>query len=306
VALVLAGCRQGAGSKTGEDDDDDSSGGGTNNSVTFRVDVYDIKPIAAKCVIEPSDDTVTYAFGIMTKKKYEDAIDRTTKDGKDPKLAAFYHDKSWSEFQKKNYGFPTWQAAAKKDGYYKQGKQDVDNVVSSGYIYKGDIAPETECLVYWYLIKETSEVPESEIFIKPFKTTAVTPSTNVLNLTVTKAYKNGVDVSVTATNDDIYTIVIGTKKNLEWYLASNKYNLTDWAKKIVADFEGSAENAKVPLFHGAGTKNIDHSAFKGFLQDNTPSGSEFSILYFVYEPETGIRSDVKHVEFTTTSEPASY
>ncbi|MGP1438291.1 MAG: hypothetical protein ACTTKH_04390 [Treponema sp.] len=265
-------------------------------NVNFNVSVSNIRPIAASFSIEPSNGTVTYAFGIMTKAKYDDAIASAKKDGKDPKLATFYHDLSWNKHLQSVLHYSTWQEAAKREGYYKKGAQEVENVVSQGYIKKDDIAPETECIAYWYLIKETDEMPDSEIFIRQFKTAEIQPSTNKLTLTVTKAYKNAVDFKVTATNDDSYTIVIGSKKNLDWYLNSSKYTLTDWAKKIIVEREAVGYN--VELFNG----DKDFYGFKSFNYGNM--GSEFAILYFVYDHDNGIRSKVNYVIFETTSEEA--
>ncbi|MGP1438950.1 MAG: hypothetical protein ACTTKH_07760 [Treponema sp.] len=299
VAFIFMACQRVNSAGGGVDDDDENQdNGGANTTVLDDSSgaFSNPKPISAKFTITPKNDEATYAFGIMTKEKYDEALEKSRKLGQDPTLGIFHHDVSWNKYLQSQYNGSTWQEISKKAGYYKKGKQEVENIVSSGYINIADIRPGSTCIAYWYLIKETSEKPDSKIFTKEYVLPKNTPSQNSLTLTTTKTYSNGVaDVKVTTTNEDPYVVLFVIKKNYEFYTTGagkGKYTLTDFVHKKISDEEVSGEK-KVKIF--SGTNTLDHSAF------DAPSGDVKEgcvILYCVFDKDNGVRSEVKALEFT--------
>ena len=274
-----------------------SGGGGNSSNVTFNVQITELKPIKGNFTITPSDDNVTYAVGVMTKKKYE--AEKAKGDAKKPTpLGIFAFDKSWYQLAAGTGG--NWKEKAKELGYYKTGKTS-DCFVGPEYIAIMDIRPETECVLYYYLIKETSDVPDSEIFTHEFKTPANTPSQNNLTANITKKYSNGVDVKITTTNSDTYAVYIARKRFLDWYIdgmgKAKGFTLTDAAYKLVAD--GMKYGLTVPVF--TWDKELKP---KDVLIPEVGAGKEYYLVYFVYDEENGVRYEVKKEAFTTGATPA--
>ena len=298
VTFVFMACQmQGKGLK-GKDTPGEGGGGGggTPSGVTFDVQTNNLKCISGNFSIIPSNDEVTYAVGVMTKKKYE--AESLKGDKKDPPVGIFSFDKSWYQLLAGQGG--DWKAKAKEAGYYKTGVTS-GSIVSPENINILDIRPNTECVIYYYLIKETSEVPDSEIFVHEFKTLPENLSTNTLEAKIDRAYSNGVRATITTTNDDSWFAFIARKKFLDWYLPGGSGEAKGFTLKdaIYKEISGRSSEGAPPLrtFNG----NLTITPGNVIAPWGEKDGEEGYLVICVYDGENGVRSEPKYYPFTSTS-----
>ncbi|MGP1437571.1 MAG: hypothetical protein ACTTKH_00695 [Treponema sp.] len=302
LVLSFIACRTGNNSNV---NDDDESGGGTdieNNGeqITFNVTVNDLSPIKGRFRVEPSKDGVTYAMGIMTKKRYEAEKAKGEKtaqqEGVDTKFAMYFFDRSFYAGVAKTLGL-TWKEFAKLQGYYKTGVVEGD-IVSPAYINAGDIRPDQDFIIYWYLIDEKSNLPKSEIFTKEEKTPkAPEKISNDLVANITTHSAQGLKFTMTAPsgNTNKYVFVVTRKSYFEWYKPDNpankdKLNKVDCMYNLLKD--GVHGTKILRTGSGSGSYILSEVDMPDFGRD-----TEGFLLYCYYDEQNGILSDVKEVLF---------
>lgn len=292
VAFVFMACSTKPSASGGGSTEDGGGTGGGGNGALFKVDIEGLKPIEATFTVTPPSNSVTYALGVMTKKKYE--AEKAKGDAKNPPEGIFSHDCSWYKVLAGSGG--DWKKIAKEQGYYKTGEFS-DSMLAGKYVSYDDIRPESDCVVYCYLINETSEKPDSEVFVHEFKTPAQQPSEINLSAKITKAYINGVEADITASNEDPYVVCFAGKKFFDWYATGDGhqkgFTTKDAAYKLLGDFVTG--NVPFPTF--SGSRKITPSDVRGPHGE----GNEAYLVIFAFDTENGVRSEVKYSLFTTTN-----
>lgn len=279
-------------------------------ALTFDVKVIDLKPIKGTYLITPSNDEATFAFGVMTKQKYD--AQKAIGDKKNPPEGIFSFDKGWNQ-QLAQTG-ESWQEAAKRNGYYKTGVQSGE-IVSGDCINPMDIRPNLDCVVYYYQISETSEKPDSEIFIYEFKTPPIemiTLGENDIALEVSNAYWKAyddcsLDAKITLTGNAAgKTVIVYVMRRgfLEWYINAEQFGKkkpdgTFW-KPIDAIYKVTSEwirdNKALPIYTGD-QLTIKIQNEKLSMDDNEKAAA---LVVALYDKDSGVLSVPKWKFFNFT------
>ncbi len=265
----------------------------TEKELAFEVKVTNINGANADFSIKPNKSDVVYAFGIMTKAKY--VRQKNLGDTQNPPVGVFVFDKQkYKNMQDASGGaWKSWQEAAKAANFYRTGEQ-TGKVVGGAFIDIEDARPDVECVLYYYLIKESDAVPQSEIFTEEFKFALQSKSDNKVTCEIKETYINGVKAEFKTTNADSYFVAICKESQVKWYTegggkAQGK-TLKDLAYKLVATASG------IHVF--SGDKMITP---KEMQTEENVEGSVAYLVWFVYDTEHGVRQDVSLKSFVTSN-----
>lgn len=262
--------------------------------LAFDVNITNIQSINASYFLVPNKNNVMYAFGIMTKAKYEK--EKNLGDAQNSPLGIFAFDKAIYKnmADTSNGRWKSWQEAAKANNFYKTGKQ-TGKITDAGFIDPKDARPGIECILYYYLIGESDDVPKSRVFIKEFRLAPKLPSYNKVTCEIKQRYLEGVRVNFTTTNTDSYFVEICEESHIKWYTeGSGKVQgktLEDLAYNLVANSKNTH------IF--SGNKTITPKEIK---TEKSIAGTTYYLVWFVYDAEHGVRSDVWLKNFTSTDE----
>ena len=267
----------------------------TEKELEFEVNITNIKGVNADFSILPNKEGISYAFGIMTKAKYDKK--KELGDAQNPPLGVFASDKAkYKQLADASGGtLKSWQEAAKANNFYKTGEQK-GKVVDAGFLDLEDARPSTKCVFYYYLIKESDDKPQSEIFTKDFEFASESLSENKVRCEIKETYTNGVKADLYATNEDSYFVTICTEGLVKWYtegagVAQGK-TLKDMAYKLIATAES------YQTFSWGTT--VTPKKINAGKPENCTAGTTYYLVWFVYDAENGVRSDVWLKGFTSS------
>ena len=322
LAVTFMSCNQGTKGRTpvpnpGQGNTNEP---GNNNAPALQhfdatVAVDNLKALNGTYTITPKDPDKTYAFGVMTKVRYE--AEKAKGDKKDPPEGIFSFDKAWYAYLG-SLSQQTWKEAAKKNGYYVSGLSSgvLLREGEQGHISPLYMKPGTECVIYYYQISETADAPESEIYEFPFTTANVeriTLGKDDIKIETSNAFWKksddcGVDVKVTLTGaaegKSYVVYVTPDRRFYQWYVHNVAKGWIEPAtgKAITMDdavykcITSSVESRKpLPFYIG----NQDKIEIKNHnFPDDPDKAPERYVLLALYDEENGVLADPVWHKFT--------
>lgn len=220
-----------------------------------------------------SDTSITYYVSGMPKSKY---LRESTYSA--DSIMGF--EKSWFEFVSQSYGQPWYQIMLSQ---CVKGTQSYD---FADFSYVMD--PESDYVIYAYGINDKGE-RITYIYTCEVTTADMVVSNNEINVNITKTYSNGVDATITTTNNDSYYISLQRKSYVD-YFQGEGHTLGEMAVDLISAEISSS--GTIPLLRGNQTITPAEYSCKFKNMD-------YYLIYFAYDQENGRRSDVHLVPFKT-------
>lgn len=237
--------------------------------LAFEIQVSNITPNNAEFTVIPNDNTKTYYVYGMTKSKFD-------QESTYSELGIFGFEQSWFQFAYGN----NWISAmldACHTGTFSGHIYDFNNFI--GY--------DTEFVIYVYGFDEGG-VPTSEVFTHQFTTAPMNPSNNDITVTIENIYAHGVDATFHTTNNTKYYVSMQKKTYVNWWIEND--NLVNMALDIIS------ADSYIQLLSGDYTIHPD-----GYYHCNS-ANTDYYLIYFSFDEEYGIRSDIHLELFHTAAE----
>lgn len=232
------------------------------------IQINNITPNNAEFTIIPNDDTKTYYVYGMFKSKYD--VESTYSE-----LGIFGFDQSWYQM----VGGSNWVTVMLSDcksGVYSGKATD----------YKNFITYDTEFVIYAYGFDEGG-APTTEVFKQVFSTLPMNPSNNNINVTINQVFTNGVNATFHTTNSTQYYVTLQKKSYVSWWQENG--GLIEMALDVLA------AETYIQLLSGDTTIQPD-----SYYYCNS-ANTDYYIVYFSYDEENGIRSDIHLEPFHTAA-----
>lgn len=237
--------------------------------LAFEIQVSNITPNNAEFTVIPNDNTKTYYVYGMTKSKFD-------QESTYSELGIFGFEQSWFQFVYGNNWISTMLEAC-HTGTFSGQIYDFNNFI--GY--------DTEFVIYVYGFDEGG-VPTSEVFTHQFTTAPMNPSNNDITATIENIYAHGVDATFRTTNDTKYYVSMQKKTYVNWWIEND--NLVNMALDIIS------ADSYIRLLSGDYTIHPD-----GYYHCNS-ANTDYYLIYFSFDEEYGIRSDIHLELFHTAAE----
>jgi len=232
------------------------------------IQITNITPNNAEFTIIPNDDTKTYYVYGMFKSKYD--VESTYSE-----LGIFGFDQSWYQM----LGGSDWVAYMLEDchtGVYSGKATD----------YKDFITYDTEFVIYAYGFDEGG-APTTEVFKQVFSTSPMNPSNNNITVTINQVFAHGVNATFHTTNSTQYYVTLQKKSYVTWWQENG--GLVEMALDVLA------AETYIQLLSGDATIQPD-----SYYYCNS-ANTDYYIVYFSYDEENGIRSDIHLEPFHTAA-----
>ena len=185
---------------------------GTGEEDMFTITLSNITCNNVGVKITPKDPNMYYSWATYTQERYDQIINQYGD------LNGF--DNAWWNFVAEQYGI-SWEEAMQGDL-----SSGVTNEPQSEWLYW-----DSDYVVAVYGVDYNDGAPLTKITTAAVHTLAPTPSDNVITVELGTVYRDGVDVTVTTTNDDTY-LVGAERADYVNYYASNEALMKAWLSDV--------------------------------------------------------------------------
>lgn len=232
------------------------------------IQISNITPNNADFTIVPNDPTKTYYVYGMSKSKFDTESNYS-------ELGIFGFEQSWFQFAFGDEWISVMLEACHA-GTYSGKIKDFNNF----------ICYDTEFVIYAYGF-DASGAPTSEVFTQTLTTAPMNPSNNNITVTVNQEFAHGVNATFHTTNDTKYYVSLQKASYVNWWIAND--NLVNMALDVIS------ADSYIRLLSGDYTIEPDD-----YYHCNS-TNADYFIIYFSFDEEYGIRSDIHLEPFHTTA-----
>jgi Bacterial surface proteins containing Ig-like domains len=246
----------------------------------FEISVTNITATNADVNIKITNQEQKYYYYILTKTRYDEiCADERYQDDVHPVVA---FDKAFAKAIAGMYG-TTWQEEFALMLTAGDKALKLNETISLG-------RHETDYIVYAYAVDNEMNV-SSEFTTKEFKTSKPKPSNNTITATIEAIHTNGVTANFTVTNpNEEYFITLQPESFVLSYDENPEVDDNDMAYAVLEAVK--VNSGYIPLHKG----NTTIEPGPGYM---AKPGSKYYILYFAFDYENGIRSEIYRMPFTT-------
>lgn len=256
------------------------------NDQPFDIQASDITWGDCKVTITPKDPNAKYVWGMRNV----DYINKYWTDSEaDPLDQLYQRDYDWYNNLADMYGgtvYDQWETELVQGVF--EGRTGTSDVVRWGH----------DIVVYAYTIDSDAKL-SSPVVKKIVTTTMPKKSDITFDVTINKEGSNGVNATITPSNDELYFVDVQRKRFLDWYdqngvpRDSAAFSLLELAWKSTEPY--GEENVMQRLHTGSYTiKQDDYGLF---------SGQNYQIIVFGYN--NGASTEIQTFDFNTLRSPSS-
>lgn len=244
--------------------------GGEITDLTFDVEFNHISLEEGSIIVTPSDKNATYVYGFRSRADYDQAVSDAG--------TIMDFDVAWWEFMA-SYTGGTWVDAMQQS--LSTGDQVVDQAVEYPFMRW-----DTEYVFYVYGRDSEGNVT-SELYTESLFTNSPAKSENTFTVDIKEIFTNGVNATITTTNDDVYFVTLQKKSYVQWFQDNNA--MEDMQFNLLRDFAGQVGRC---FRSGDSEITLDHFNY-------CSSNSDYYIIIYGYD--NGPSTEVTLIPFKTLS-----